>query len=89
MLKLKLKLSFCAFVTRFLLLLGESSPVFDDPLFSRSKHWRVSTSHLTHEMLESWGFGEVVADGEWCKIAATEIEEEKGCKRFLESIFDF
>ncbi|CAM9514964.1 unnamed protein product, partial [Hapterophycus canaliculatus] len=41
----------------------ESCPVFSDPLFSRSKHWRMSTSHLTHEMFDSWGWGEVVPDG--------------------------
>lgn len=43
---------------------GEASPVFQDPVYSRSKHWRMSTSHLTHEMFDGWGWGEVVPDGE-------------------------
>lgn len=42
----------------------ESCSVFTDPVFSRSKHWRMSTSHLTHEQFDGWGWGEVVPDGE-------------------------
>eukprot|EP00903_Cladosiphon_okamuranus_P010710 g10122.t1 len=41
----------------------ESCSVFSDPVFARSKHWRMSTSHLTHEMFDGWGWGEVVPDG--------------------------
>ncbi|CBN79817.1 Carnitine/choline O-acyltransferase [Ectocarpus siliculosus] len=41
----------------------ESCSVFTDPVFSRSKHWRMSTSHLTHEQFDGWGWGEVVPDG--------------------------
>lgn len=52
------------FYIRLLFRSDESSPVFDDPMFSRSKHWRMSTSHLTHEMFDGWGWGEVVPDGE-------------------------
>lgn len=37
--------------------------LYSDPLFIRSKTWRVSTSHLTHNNIENWGFGEVVPDG--------------------------
>ena len=37
--------------------------LYSDPLFIRSKTWRVSTSHLTHKNIENWGFGEVVPDG--------------------------
>jgi len=37
--------------------------IYSDPLFIRSKTWRVSTSHLTHPKFENWGFGEVVPDG--------------------------
>ena len=37
--------------------------LFADPTFQRSKHWRVSTSHLTHPRFENWGYGEVVPDG--------------------------
>lgn len=43
--------------------LGESSQLFNDPVYARSKHWRMSTSHLTHEMFDAWGWGEVVPDG--------------------------
>lgn len=42
---------------------GEKHAFFDDPLFSRSKTWHVSTSHLAHELVDGWGFGEVVPDG--------------------------
>lgn len=37
--------------------------LFLDPVYQRSKRWRVSTSHLTHPGFENWGFGEVVPDG--------------------------
>jgi len=43
---------------------GESLPdLYGDPVFVRSKRWRVSTSHLTHPKFDGWGYGEVVADG--------------------------
>ncbi|CAM9368862.1 unnamed protein product, partial [Choristocarpus tenellus] len=42
---------------------GESAELFKDPSFSISKYWRLSTSHLTHEMFDGWGWGEVVPDG--------------------------
>jgi carnitine O-acetyltransferase len=42
----------------------EQAPaLFTDPVFQRSKRWRVSTSHLTHPKFENWGYGEVVPDG--------------------------
>ena len=37
--------------------------LFSDPLYSRAKTWRVSTSHLPHPKFDNWGFGEVVPDG--------------------------
>jgi len=37
--------------------------LYSDPVFIRSKTWKVSTSHLTHENIENWGFGEVVPNG--------------------------
>lgn len=37
--------------------------LFQDPVFQRSKRWRVSTSHLTHPKFETWGYGPVVSDG--------------------------
>ena len=43
---------------------GEDAPtLFSDPVFNRSKRWRVSTSHLTHPKIANWGFGQVVPDG--------------------------
>ena len=48
------------------MLVGENESVpnlFSDPVYQRSKTWRVSTSHLTHPNFENWGFGEVVPDG--------------------------
>jgi carnitine O-acetyltransferase len=43
---------------------GETLPdLYRDPVFQRSKRWRVSTSHLTHPSFDSWGYGPVVDDG--------------------------
>jgi len=43
---------------------GEALPdLYSDPVFVRSKTWRVSTSNLTHPRFENWGYGEVVPDG--------------------------
>lgn len=43
---------------------GEKAPdLYSDPVFIRSKRWRVSTSHLTHSKFDGWGFGQVVPDG--------------------------
>ena len=43
---------------------GEDAPtLYSDPLFQRSKKWRVSTSQLTHPRFNIWGYGEVVPDG--------------------------
>lgn len=43
---------------------GEKAPdLYSDPVFIRSKRWRVSTSHLTHPKFDGWGYGEVVPDG--------------------------
>lgn len=43
---------------------GEPEPaLFTDPAFALSKTWRLSTSNLSVEELESWGYGEVVPDG--------------------------
>jgi len=37
--------------------------LYSNPVFARSKRWRVSTSNLTHPKLDNWGYGEVVPDG--------------------------
>ena len=43
---------------------GEQAPdLYSDPVFVRSKRWRVSTSHLTHPKFDGWGYGQVVPDG--------------------------
>mmetsp|Transcript_68594 Transcript_68594/g.143088 ORF Transcript_68594/g.143088 Transcript_68594/m.143088 type:complete len:626 (+) Transcript_68594:330-2207(+) len=43
---------------------GEPEPaLFQDAAFARSKTWELSTSNLSAEELESWGYGEVVPDG--------------------------
>ncbi|MGK3761795.1 MAG: carnitine O-acetyltransferase [Bacillariaceae sp.] len=43
---------------------GERMPdLYSDPVFIRSKRWRVSTSNLTNPTINTWGYGEVVPDG--------------------------
>lgn len=43
---------------------GEATPdLYSDPVFLRSKRWRVSTSNLTTPTLSNWGYGQVVPDG--------------------------
>jgi carnitine O-acetyltransferase len=43
---------------------GERAPdLYSNPVFARSKRWRVSTSNLTHPKFDNWGYGEVVPDG--------------------------
>ncbi|KAG7346650.1 choline/carnitine o-acyltransferase [Nitzschia inconspicua] len=37
--------------------------IYSDPVFNRSKHWRLSTSNLSHPRIVNWGFGQVVPDG--------------------------
>jgi len=41
----------------------EMPELYKNPVFTRSKTWRVSTSNLTHPKIENWGFGEVVYNG--------------------------
>lgn len=42
---------------------GENAKIFSDPLFSRSCHWNLSTSQVTSEFYDGYGWGEVVPDG--------------------------
>ncbi|KAI8807973.1 acyltransferase ChoActase/COT/CPT [Cladochytrium replicatum] len=43
---------------------GEAVPsLFTDPAFEYSKHWYLSTSQLTSEYFDGYGWGEVVPDG--------------------------
>lgn len=43
---------------------GEPKPaIFTDPGFSKSCHWNLSTSQITSEYYDGYGWGEVVPDG--------------------------
>ncbi|KAH7913979.1 acyltransferase ChoActase/COT/CPT [Hygrophoropsis aurantiaca] len=43
---------------------GEPMPrIYDDPAFSKTNHWELSTSQLSSKFLDGWGYGEVVTDG--------------------------
>lgn len=43
---------------------GEETPeLFKDPSCAFSCHWFISTSQVTSEYFDSWGWGEVVPDG--------------------------
>ena len=42
---------------------GENPAIFKDPLFARSCHWNLSTSQVTSEYYDGYGWGEVVPDG--------------------------
>ncbi|KDN41016.1 hypothetical protein RSAG8_07722, partial [Rhizoctonia solani AG-8 WAC10335] len=43
---------------------GEPIPeVYTDPSFSKSNHWELSTSQLSSDYFDGWGYGEVVPDG--------------------------
>ncbi|KAI0786838.1 acyltransferase ChoActase/COT/CPT [Abortiporus biennis] len=43
---------------------GEPVPgIYQDPAFSRSNHWELSTSQLSSPYVDGWGYGEVVPDG--------------------------
>ncbi|KAJ2225730.1 Carnitine O-acetyltransferase mitochondrial [Coemansia sp. RSA 485] len=49
---------------RLLLRPGEEKPaIFKDPAYAASSHWNLSTSQLSSEHFEGWGFSEVVPDG--------------------------
>ncbi|KAJ2017956.1 Carnitine O-acetyltransferase mitochondrial, partial [Coemansia sp. S610] len=43
---------------------GEEKPkIFQDAAYTESSHWYLSTSQLSSEHFEGWGFSEVVPDG--------------------------
>ncbi|KAG7088269.1 hypothetical protein E1B28_012283 [Marasmius oreades] len=43
---------------------GERLPeIYKDVSFSRTSHWELSTSQLSSEYFDGWGYGEVVPDG--------------------------
>lgn len=38
---------------------GEALPeLYQDPAYSRSSHWELSTSQLSSKYLDGWGYGE-------------------------------
>ncbi|KAF8746661.1 Acyltransferase ChoActase COT CPT, partial [Rhizoctonia solani] len=43
---------------------GEPVPeIYNDPSYSKSNHWELSTSQLSSDYFDGWGYGEVVPDG--------------------------
>ncbi|CAG8771827.1 4143_t:CDS:1, partial [Cetraspora pellucida] len=43
---------------------GEEKPaIFTDPTYIKSTHWNLSTSQLSSEYFDGYGWGEVVPDG--------------------------
>ncbi|KAK0556902.1 Carnitine O-acetyltransferase mitochondrial [Tilletia horrida] len=43
---------------------GEELPaLYKDPMFARSSNWILSTSQISSEMFDSWGYGEVTPEG--------------------------
>ncbi|KAI9199507.1 acyltransferase ChoActase/COT/CPT [Polychytrium aggregatum] len=43
---------------------GEPVPsFFDDPVYQQTRHWKLSTSQITSEYYDGYGWGEVVPDG--------------------------
>ena len=43
---------------------GESLPeIFKDPTYWRTCTWHISTSNLSNDLFDGWGWGEVVPDG--------------------------
>lgn len=52
---------------RLLLTPDEKKPaIFTDPAYASSCHWRLSTSQITSEYYDGYGWGEVVPDGWGC-----------------------
>ncbi|KAJ3248215.1 Carnitine O-acetyltransferase mitochondrial [Chytriomyces hyalinus] len=52
---------------RLLLKPGEEKPsIFTDPSYTLSSHWNLSTSQISSEHYNGYGWGEVVADGYGC-----------------------
>ena len=42
----------------------ESLPlIFQDPVYWRTCNWHISTSNLSNDLFDGWGWGEVVPDG--------------------------
>ena len=41
----------------------EMPAIFKDPLYWSTSNWHVSTSNLSNDLFDGWGWGEVVSDG--------------------------
>lgn len=81
---------------------GEKLPaLYSDPVFARSKRWRVSTSNLTHPLFVNWGYGEVYPDGlglsysvhpRFCMFSCTTLKETgwstKACQLLEEALLE-
>ncbi|SPO40119.1 probable carnitine O-acetyltransferase, mitochondrial precursor [Pseudozyma flocculosa] len=52
---------------------GEKVPdLYNDPAFGASSTWKLSTSQISSEMFDSWGYGEVTPEGFGCAYAIKE-----------------
>lgn len=49
-----------------MLLPHEKSDLFDNPLYKKSGTWEISTSNLSHDFFDGFGFGQVCPDGIGC-----------------------
>ena len=52
----------------------EMPAIFTDKAFALSGTWELSTSHLSSEHLETWGFGEVAPEGFGCGYSCNRAE---------------
>ncbi|KAG0287856.1 hypothetical protein BGZ98_004456 [Dissophora globulifera] len=73
----------------------EVPALFADPVFARSCRWRLSTSQISDDCFNAYGWGEVVPDGYGCAYMVKETELyfcltslKLGSKEFGEHIVD-
>lgn len=43
--------------------------IFNDPSFAATSNWKLSTSQISSERFQCWGFGEVTPEGYGCAYA--------------------
>lgn len=56
-----------------LLKAGETLPsLYEDPAFALTSTWKLSTSQISSEVFDTWGFGEVTPEGFGCAYAIKE-----------------
>lgn len=52
---------------------GEDAPaLYTDPAYGKTSNWQLSTSQISSESFDAWGFGEVTPDGFGCAYAIKE-----------------